>query len=468
MTVVFVANFSKRRNSTKRPSGGTSKTVVLKENTSMMKPAFVLSSVIWSWNYCVWDDRYYYITDIVAEADGLFRVECELDTLATFKNYIGNYTTLIARAASDQNYDVVDSVYPAKTVPITKRVQINNPGLFTTDFKSGTFLIGTSGRGGQTVYVCNWAQATAAMSAMFPQLSMTINAWVESTFETALMGGSSSATQYITFFRWVPIPYSVTSALTPSGNEFYIGAWNLVDGVILSGPIHYVKDSINYGIFSQLVTFPARDDSGSRGKWEYLAPFASYSIYCPPFGLINIDPAYLVSAGRGLTLDLMVEFLSGNATLRVYYGIGQSGPKMQGVYTHNLACDLRQTGSSVNVGGIAAGATAAVAGYLKEDYAAVASGIASAAASTIPTASSVGGGGSGPTADMGENWYAYATYFEPIEENQSEVGRPLAEVKQINTLSGYVKCAQASLSIAGHAEEMGEVNGFLNSGFFYE
>lgn len=468
MTVTFVGTFSKRRNSTLRPSGGTAKTVLLKEGTSMMKPAFLLSSVSYNWNYCVWDDRYYYITDIVSESNTLFRVECELDVLATYKNYIGNYTTLISRAASDQDYDVVDSIYPAKTVPITKRVSISNPGVFTTDFKSGTFLIGTSGRNGQTVYVCSWAQATAAMTALFPQLSVTFNAWLDSTFNTAVMGGSSNATQYITFLKWIPVPFSATSALTPSSNEFYVGSWNLCDGVILSGPIHFIQNQINYGIYSQTVTFPARDDNGSRGKWEYLAPFANYSVYCPPFGLIPLDAAYLISSGRSVTFDLMVEFLSGNATLRVYYGIGQSGPKMAGVYTHNLACDLRQAGSSVNIGGIAGGAAAAVAGYMTEDYKAMVSGIASAASSTMPATGSVGGGGSGPTADMGETWYAYATYFEPIDENQAELGRPLAEVVAINSLSGFVKCANAQISIPGHAEEMSEVNGYLNSGFFYE
>ena len=69
---------------------------------------------------------------------------------------------------------------------------------------------------------------------------------------------------------------------------------------------------------------------------------------------------------------------------------------------------------------------------------------------------------------MAENWYAYATYFDPIDENQAELGRPLAEVKTISTLSGFVQCADAKLAIPGHAEEMVEVNTLLNSGIFYE
>lgn len=469
MNLTVWVNFSKRRNSTKRPTGGDAiYDIKIKERTSYMKPTFILHSPSIEATYCKFSDRYYYINDIVFVAYEQFELVCELDVLATFKTEIGNYSTLISRASSDQNYDVVDSIYPAKTIPITKRVQISNPGIFTTNFDSGTFLVGVSGKAGLQVYVLNRNQATAAMKALFPQLTQTVNAWAESTINTALMGGSASATQYITFYRWLPLQFSAVAALCSSAQEFYVGPWNLCDGVILTGPIHYVSGNINYGVFSTSVTFPARDDAGSRGKWEYLAPFASYSIYAPPFGLIPIDAAYLVSAGRSISFDLMVEFLGGNATLRLYYNLGQSGPKMQGLYTHNLACDLRQAGGGINYAGVLGGAASAVAAYFKEDYVGMGASIASAAAATIPQTSAVGGGGSGPTADMAENWYAYATYFDPIDENQAELGRPLAEVKTINTLSGFVQTADAKIAIPGHVEEMVEINTMLNSGIFYE
>lgn len=470
MTVTFYASFSKRRNSTKQPSGSSQGfgSVRLKEGTSMMKPVFLLSQVNWNWNYASWDSRYYYVIDIVSQGNEYFEIHCELDVLATFKTQIGNYSTLISRAASDQDYDVVDSIYPAKTIPITKRVQISNPGVFTTNFADGTFLICTSGKHGMRVHVMSYSQADVAMASLFPQNSLTVNQWVDATFNTATMGGSASATQFITFYRWLPLKFSAVAPLCSSANEFYVGPWNMCDGVVLSGPVHYVSGTINYGLFSTSVTFPARDDAGSRGKWEYLAPFAQYSIYAPPFGLIPIDAAYLISAGRSISFDLMVEFLGGNATLRLYYNIGQSGPKMQGLYTHNLACDLRQAGGSLNYAGMLGGAASAVAAYFKEDYVGMGASIASAAAASIPQTSAVGGGGSGPTADMAENWYAYATYFDPIDENQAELGRPLAEVKAINTLSGFVQTADAKLAIPGHAEEMVEVNTLLNSGIFYE
>ena len=468
MTVTFYSGFSKRRNSTLRPSGGTSKTVVLKENTSLMKPAFVVSTVTWSWNYCTAWQNYYYITDIVAEANGLFRVECELDVMATWKVSIGNYSTLIARAAADQDYNLVDTMYPAKGVPTTKMLSIANPGVFTTDFKSGTFLICTAGKYGQRVYVCSYTKAAAAMSAIFPSLQMTYSAWVDSAINTAVMGGTSNAAQHIIYYKWIPVLYSVSESLATSGTDFYVGSWNLVDGNILNAPVYYIQNQINYSILTRSFTFPARDDAGARGKWLYMTPFASYSVYMPPFGLINIDPAYVYGAGRSIVYDIMVEYLSGNATLRLYYALGTGGTKMIGVYHCNLACDLKQTGGSVNLGGMASGVASAVASYAAGNYAGMAGGIANAAASAMPTGSSVGSGVSGPTADMASSWVAYATYFDPIDENQTELGRPLGKVKQISTLSGYVQTAKAQLALMGHEEEMTKINAILDSGFFYE
>ena len=98
MTVTFYPGFKKRRNSTKQAdgSGGSASFPVrLKENTSMMRPVFMISTVNWNWNYASWDGRFYYVIDIVSQANEYFEVHCELDVLATFKTDIGNYTTLL-------------------------------------------------------------------------------------------------------------------------------------------------------------------------------------------------------------------------------------------------------------------------------------------------------------------------------------------------------------------------------------
>ena len=46
-------------------------------------------------------------------------------------------------------------------------------------------------------------------------------------------------------------------------------------------------------------------------------------------------------------------------------------------------------------------------------------------------------------------------------------GRPLGEVVQINTLSGYIECDGASVAADASIEEIERMNDIMNSGFYY-
>ena len=59
--------------------------------------------------------------------------------------------------------------------------------------------------------------------------------------------------------------------------------------------------------------------------------------------------------------------------------------------------------------------------------------------------------------------------FLPIvNENRSEYGRPLCDIRTINTLSGYIKCGENDLSFNATKTESEEINRYLSEGFFYE
>ena len=60
MDILFY-NLSKRENSTLRPSGaGDSRSVFLKEGTSIYNPTFIMADDVTEYNYCQWGSRYYY------------------------------------------------------------------------------------------------------------------------------------------------------------------------------------------------------------------------------------------------------------------------------------------------------------------------------------------------------------------------------------------------------------------------
>ena len=102
---ITLYTFSKRENSTKQPTGGVDVEVVLKEDTSIYTPSFQLMSInAINYNYCKWNDKYYYINDIKYIGNSIYLIDCAIDVLATFKTEIGNTNAFILYGT--KNFDV--------------------------------------------------------------------------------------------------------------------------------------------------------------------------------------------------------------------------------------------------------------------------------------------------------------------------------------------------------------------------
>ena len=67
-----------------------------------------------------------------------------------------------------------------------------------------------------------------------------------------------------------------------------------------------------------------------------------------------------------------------------------------------------------------------------------------------------------------QNIYLAMRYQELVDENLTEIGRPLCKTKTINTLSGFLVCSGADCQISGTADEADKINGYMNGGFYYE
>ena len=65
MNINVWSNFTKRRNSTAQPTGGTQKTVYLKEQTSIEHPSFILAEPLANYNYVQAFGNYYFVTDVI-------------------------------------------------------------------------------------------------------------------------------------------------------------------------------------------------------------------------------------------------------------------------------------------------------------------------------------------------------------------------------------------------------------------
>ena len=60
------------------------------------------------------------------------------------------------------------------------------------------------------------------------------------------------------------------------------------------------------------------------------------------------------------------------------------------------------------------------------------------------------------------------TFAVLADDNTSEWGRPLCRTKTLNTLSGYIQCADSDFEISCTETERSTIAGLLTAGFFYE
>ncbi len=93
--------------------------VLLLDDTNILNPVFRLkiNSELTGINYCYCAEfkRYYYITNITIENGGIYRIDCAVDVLMTYKNEILNTNAIITRAGTDYNVLIGDSAKIAQS-----------------------------------------------------------------------------------------------------------------------------------------------------------------------------------------------------------------------------------------------------------------------------------------------------------------------------------------------------------------
>jgi hypothetical protein len=92
--------------------------------------------------------------------------------------------------------------------------------------------------------------------------------------------------------------------------------------------------------------------------------------------------------------------------------------------------------------------------------------IGNAVSHKIPSATTIGSNGS---IDSLLGTPALQCEFKDIvSEDLTRKGRPLCQVKTINTLSGYIKTLNAFIAIAATQVEKSGIINYMEGGFFYE
>lgn len=471
MQAVFYT-FSKKENSTAQPGGGVSKNVHLKAGCSALAPTISLewpgSGAPVSYNYMYISEfgRYYYIENWTWE-NRLWTCTGRVDVLASWKSQIGAANKYVLRAASDFDPDVIDTIYPA-ILPAKTKITAGSAAAWATTFGGGAFIVGIVGQG--NTYNINGAGYVVMTAGQIQQLidacfTETDNLWSQPVTPTADLAealneyGSKYAKsiqnpiQFINGITWVPFWPSTGGAVSVN-----LGHMN-------TGISAYALDQPIYTRLIQFADILAPINTAA-GAWRAVEPFCRYKLIIPPFGVFDLDAAVVNRFGGTVNGTYYVDCLTGQATLNIYdFGILASA---------ELGIQISLSGNMVNYAGqaeaIANAATGFIGKLLSGDIGgAIAGGVSginsvASASSPVATRGAVGGG----MAALNTPKYAVATYYDAAPEDVTDRGRPLARIRTLSNLSGYILCADGEISAPASKAELEEIRSYLTGGFYYE
>ena len=144
MDIVLYICSSERQAINKTISSATILTGSLRGESSVISPSFLIEhSNPSSFNYCYISDfgRYYFITNITSVRTGIWRIDCAVDVLMSFRNQILNLDVIV----SDDSLPDAECYYSGEqwqTLVKTKTDVINFPNGLLDD---GEYILITSG-----------------------------------------------------------------------------------------------------------------------------------------------------------------------------------------------------------------------------------------------------------------------------------------------------------------------------------
>ena len=470
MNINVWTNFTKRRNSTKQPTSGTTVTCVLKEETSIENPSFILNTPIANYTYVEAFGHYYFVDDVININAGMCELVCSMDVLASYKSDITSYTAFVERSASSYDVFVNDNLLSNQQ----KIINMEHSTASMTKIGGSCFVVQVlSGdpnpdEGGVVLYATPDLTPYAKLLQSGTYNAQDIIDWIDKKIAQAF-----DLDVYIGTVKWLPINPSQIGTLT---NDFYVGPIEV--GVPSGYSIYKSKQTPYYRDVVYGMTIPS---TYAFGDFRDCNPrFSKYTLRLPGVGLVELDPVMIGSILHDslsqLNIDIEIDYISGDV---VYYlqkaaTVGTAYEEFAR-YRGNISVDIpiakstADFGKSVNTFAGSVGAGLAAGGAVGAAVGAVAGIVGVVANELTPDTSMIGGGGN--RSDINYTSGALRLYVEHYGSKDyptAVAGRPLMQNVALSTLSGFVKCGNASVPVNAHAAERDAINNFLNSGFYIE
>lgn len=448
MTIKYWTSFSKRKNSTKQPTGGTQIDVNLKAGTSLENPVFILSAAdAFNIVYVQAFGHYYFVSDVRHINNNVTEVSCTQDVLATYKSVITGSQQYVLRSASDYDVKIPDSNVSMRA----EQSVVDTGGAVSNLSTQGLYALTVANEKASSGYACTYILDASGMRALAVYLNSTITDSLADWFAVRY----KSVFDAIISCVWIPVSISAVGLGKCATENIFLGNTDTGISALKLADITPLKCE------SALVNL----------TWKYndfrmAGPYTKVSLYVPLYGCVDVNPLDIID---GVELESYVDCITGDVTT---YLLGKNGANTKLISTLNynigVNCALSQTiqGGAGTITSLASAAVSAAGGNA---YGAL-SGLAGAAFDAFHTNVSVKGSVSGRSMisvlAMGLTVY-YMETTDPAELLNTH-GRPCMGYRTLSALSGFTQCSNAQISISGPDEDRVAIENFMNGGFYLE
>ena len=475
MNIRVWSSFTKRQNSTKQPdaSAGTQVSCVLKEETSLRNPSFILADPMPQITYVQAFGTYYFVTDIINMDAHRAEVACSLDVLATYRSSILSYTAFVERSAS--NYDIYmrDPALSSQQKYISDTV--TNTSVTDIFTQSGMYTIPVmTKRGGHSIYCTNSLEFLKGILNNGCYDASDIADWISSK-----IAASFDLDVYIGAIKWMPMNLSQIGIVIPN-TQIAIGPVMIKEAFVPSGTlVKSVSATAATGV-RVAINLPA----AYYGDFRDADPeFVQYSITLPGIGTAPLDPAFVGSCilnGTALYDQMAIDIATGLITHIIE--TGSDSVKFCN-FKGSIAVDIpigKARANTIETIAAFVGGTSSAASNLAGgggNPGSVISGVGQSIMTGLnviktgycPQVSMIGGSGNHYDLYLNcQNIRINRKVFGSKQFPLSVAGRPLMQNVTLSSLSGFCQCGNASVPVNARDADRAEINAYLNSGFYIE
>lgn len=489
MEIDFYTGFYKKTNSTKRPDNTATVhtyTGYLREPCSVLNPSVSIKDnlssghppLVTMYAYIPRFFRYYFVKDWQWD-NGVWTVNLTVDVLATWKTHIGEETEYILRTDSttDFNGEITDVIYPATTDISTSTTEYASPFAPAT-ISAGVYIVGiisgetTNSIGAVTYYILTSAEFGALKHKLFSDDGLYTMGIVDAQGNLLIQDMSEemfkamyNPYQYIASCKWFPINLSdIPNTAKEAVTTIPIGWWPYtLNGYRVRYPMVNITES---GI-----AVPSHPQASARGQYLNYAPYTRRSL-CSRFGTVPLDGAFFQD-GDTIQIRYNVDFITGQCRA-VIERVRNNAINFILEKNFVLATDIQLAQIGVDYLGTAVTAISSVANVAQQTMnfqfgnaiASAANGIYNTLQAQMPQLMTSGSNGSILSANIATKMITM--FYKIVDEDIEHRGRPLCELRRIDTLSGYILCAEGDLDLNCYDDERKAISRYLTTGFFWE